>query len=120
MTVLLENGMEHCGNVETTLDFGMTRMGDARIARADVALVLDFVDGGGGAGGRGPSLWYERSMGDAILVGEEDKEAVEAEDNDKGMEEMEITMEDDGKKGVRGGRATTTTRDNDDGGGEDI
>jgi hypothetical protein len=59
-------------------------------------------------------------MGDAILVGKEEEEAVEAEDDDKGMEEMEITMEDDGKA-VGGGRATRMTRDNDDGsGGEDV
>jgi hypothetical protein len=54
-------------------------------------------------------------MGDAVVIGEEDEEAVEAEgddeDNDEGMKEMEFTMEDDGK-GVEGRRhrgAKTTT-----------
>jgi hypothetical protein len=54
-------------------------------------------------------------MGDAVIIGEEDEEAVEAEDvdknTDKGMEVMEITMEDVGK-GVGGrqqGGATMTT-----------
>jgi hypothetical protein len=44
-------------------------------------------------------------MGDVVVIGEEDEEAVEAEgddeDNNEGMKEMEFTMEDDGK-GVRG------------------
>jgi hypothetical protein len=78
----------------------MMRVGDTRIARTNVAFVLDFVDGAeGGADGRRDLLWYARMMmGDAILVGKENKVVVvdkneEEDDNKKKEFWMEINDE---------------------------
>ena len=80
--------VDNQGRVGAPINFGVMRVGDARRARTDVALVLDFDDVGGGGGGggaagargRGRRGLFEDLMSRATRVGGDD--GVEETDGD--------------------------------------